>query len=105
MIGGTFGSSFRAFHIVATGIAAMTRLSGLTAARCSGSCVKGTLWSNRRTLPIWTENEKQHPRRRILDPCHDRLQREFDQCSELDQAEQRLEHTAEHHHGKGNRKN
>ena len=50
-------------------------------------------------------DEKQQRRRRILEPCHYRLRREFDQCSELDQAEQRLEHTAEHHHGEGNRKN
>jgi hypothetical protein len=50
-------------------------------------------------------DEKQQRRRRILEPCHYRLRREFDQSSKLDQAEQRLEHTAEHHHGEGNRKN
>jgi hypothetical protein len=49
-------------------------------------------------------DEKQQ-RRRVLEPCHYRLRREFDQCSELDQAEQSLEHTAKHHHREGDRKN
>ena len=50
-------------------------------------------------------DEEQQRRRGILEPRHHRLRREFDQCSELDEAEQRLQHTAEENDPECNREN
>ena len=41
--GGTFGTIFRAFHIAAKVIAAISTLSGLISAKCAGTCMNGTL--------------------------------------------------------------
>jgi hypothetical protein len=50
-IGGIFGNTLRAFHIVKKVIAAMTRLRGLIEETCCGTCVNAMLRSKPHTLP------------------------------------------------------
>ena len=60
-----------------------------------------------RDVPVIAEhvgelNQEQEQCRHVLEACHDRMRREFDQCAELHQAEQRLENATEQDDGEEN---